>query len=323
MRKLTFTFLLTLFIFISVKATTWNEPWHDEVIKSSDSFVKAKIRENKGRLATAEVIKHLGGSSIPAQFNISGYLKLQLTSYSSGDEGLPLPFDNGDTYYLFLRKSEKDNSYQIATPTSGFALLKEGFVTATYRHSYHRALVPEEVYEKTMTSIFLDSKGKEYDKNYIESFIKEQLSLPVSELSEDVNAAGSKRFFLQHVALESIYHLGVAADLKMLIPFLESKGYHAQISASRAISRINSPQAKEALMKFIEGKGFGFAKVMSIWGLKRLNAKEMKPRLETFLKSGKDEETGFGGSIMDPRVGTFFPSSVKESVKALLTEWKS
>ena len=75
-------------------------------------------------------------------------------------------------------------------------------------------------------------------------------------------------------------------------------------------------------MKFIEGKGVGFAKVMCVWALKRLNAKGMIPRLEAFLKTGTDQETGFGGDIMDPRVGTYFPESVKDSIKVLLDDWR-
>jgi hypothetical protein len=131
-----------------------------------------------------------------------------------------------------------------------------------------------------------------------------------------------KRFFLQHVALESFYHLGKGADLALLIPFMETNDFHAQISACRAVSRIDSPASRELLMKFIEGKGEGFAKVMCVWGLKRLNAKGMISRLEAYLKTGADQETGFGGDIMDPRVGTYFPESVKGSIKELLDEWR-
>lgn len=47
----------------------------------------------------------------------------------------------------------------------------------------------------------------------------------------------------------------------------------------------------------------------------------MVPRLEAFVKTGIDQETGFGGSIMDPRVGTMFPDSVKEAIKHSLGEW--
>lgn len=108
----------------------------------------------------------------------------------------------------------------------------------------------------------------------------------------------------------------------LLTPFMEKGDYHVQISACRAVSRIDSPASRELLMKFIEGKGVGFAKVMCVWGLKRLNAKEMIPRLEAYLKTGAEEKTGFGGDIMDPRVGTYFPESVKESIQELLRDWR-
>jgi hypothetical protein len=48
----------------------------------------------------------------------------------------------------------------------------------------------------------------------------------------------------------------------------------------------------------------------------------MIPRLEAFVKTGADQETSFGGDIMDPRVGTYFPESVKDSIKVLLDEWR-
>ena len=232
-----------------------------------------------------------------------------------------MPFTPGQIYYLFIKKSEKTNTYQIPTPTSGWAKLDGANVAATYRHSLHKALVPEEVYEKTMQAIFNGTKGQHYDTDFIESFTKEQLTQSVAVLKQE-DSAITKRFFLQHVALESFYHLGKGADLALLIPFVETDDFHVQISACRAVSRIDSPSSRELLMKFIEGKGVGFAKVMCVWGLKRLNAKGMISRLEAYLKSGADQETGFGGNIMDPRVGTYFPESVKASIKELLNDWR-
>ena len=169
-----------------------------------------------------------------------------------------------------------------------------------------------------MQEIFKGIKGQPYDEAFMNRFIKEQLTQPVALLNND--PATMSKFFLQHVALESFYHLGKGADLALLVPFVNSGNYHVEISACRAVSRINSKESKEVLIKFIEGKGSGFAKVMSVWGLQRLNAKEMIPRLETFVKTGVDQETGFGGSIMDPRIGTMFPGSVKEAIKYLLSE---
>ena len=242
-----------------------------------------------------------------------------MSTSSGGHDELSLPLAPGQIYYLFIKKSEKTNTYQIPTPTSGWAQLDGTDVAATYRHSYHKALVPEEVYEKTMEAIFKGTRGQPYDADFIERFIKEQLTQSVGVLTDP---ATSKRFFLQHVALEAFYHLGKGADLALLTPFVNSDDYHVQISACRAVGRIDSPSSRELLMKFIEGKGVGFAKVMCVWGLKRLNAKEMISRLEAYLKTGADQETGFGGNIMDPRVGTNFPDSVKASIKELLHDWQ-
>lgn len=322
MRSLFFTLLICVLIAHPTNATTWDEPWHDEVMRVSESFVKVKITATTSSGVKAEVIKFLAGVRTPDQIELSGYSKLSLTSTSSGGaDELRLPFAPGQTYYLFIKKSEKGNTYQIPTPTSGWATLEGTSVAATYRHSLHKAWVPEELYQKTMQAIFNGIKGQPYDTAFIEKFTKEQLAQPVAELKEEDSPA-TKKFFIQHVALESFYHLGKGADLALLQPFMESDVIHAQISACRAVSRIDSPQSRELLMKFIEGKGAGFAKVMCVWGLKRLNAKGMSSRLEAYLKSGADEETGFGGNIMDPRVGTYFPESVKASIKDLLDDWK-
>lgn len=321
MRSLLFILFVCFIIAHPTRATTWDEPWHDEVMRNSESFVKVKVTENQGSMAKAEVIKFLAGARTPVQIELRGYSRLNVTSTSSPNDELRLPFTPGQTYYLFIKKSEKTNTYQIPTPTSGWAQLQGADVAATYRHSLHKALVPEEVYEKTMQAIFNGTKGQSYDTDFIERFLKEQLTQSVAVLKQE-DSALTKRFFLQHVALESFYHLGKGADLALLIPFVDTDDYHVQISACRAVSRIDSSSARELLMKFIEGKGVGFAKVMCVRGLKRLNAKGMISRMEAFLKTGTDQETGFGGNIMDPRVGTYFPESVKASIKELLNDWR-
>ena len=319
MRSLFLT-VVACFIFAhTAHATTWDEPWHEDVMRNSDSFVKVKITENTGSRFKAEVLQFLGGIKTPDKIDLEGFSLLQVMSTSSHAHELQLPFRVGQTYYIFVKKSEKTNAYQIPTPTSGWAIIEGASVPATYRHSYHQALVPPDVYEKTMQEIFKGIKGQQYDEAFMNRFIKGQLTQPVAVLNND--PAMMSKFFLQHVALESFYHLGKGADLGLLVPFVNSGSYHVEISACRAVSRINSKESKEVLMKFIEGKGSGFAKVMSVWGLQRLNAKEMIPRLEAFVKTGVDQETGFGGSIMDPRIATMFPDSVKDAIKHLLSEW--
>ena len=319
MRLLIFS-LIACFIFATdAHATTWDEPWHEDVMRHSDSFVKVKVTENIGPRFKADVLQFLGGVKTPEQIELEGFSLLRVMSTSSHSHELRLPFRVGQIYYLFIKKSQKTNAYQIPTPTSGWATIEGANVPAIYRHSYHQALVPPDIYEKTMQAVFTGVKGQQYDEAFMNRFIKEQLTQPVAMLNND--PAMMNKFFLQHVALESSYHLGKGAELSLLMPFVNSGNYHVEISACRAVSRINSKESKEVLMKFIEGKGFGFAKVMSVWGLQRLNAREMIPRLDAFVKTGIDQETGFGGSIMDPRIATMFPDSVKEAVKHLLSEW--
>jgi hypothetical protein len=314
--------ILAVIIIASLKisATTWNEPWHDEVVRLADVFVRVQITESSGSRATGKVVKLLGGIAPGDSITIKGFSKLELESISDQDE-LSLPFKVGDEYYLLVKRDTKTGYYQLPTPTSGWAWVDKGDVYATYRHSYHQALVPVDIYEKTMLSIFNAAKGKPVEESVL-AFVKSQLSEPPANLTNDLADPVAKRFFLQHVALETVFHTGVVVDVQQIEPFLQAAGAQVQISAARVLGRIKTPTAQERLIKFIEGSGVGFAKVMCVWALRDQNARGMTPRLQEFMKKGKDQETGFGGSIMDPRVGTFFPSSVKDSIKGLLAEWK-
>lgn len=312
--------ILVLVSTLSASATTWNEPWHDEVVRLADIFVKVHITEASDSRSTAKVLKLLGGVESSSSITIKGFSKLQLGSMSATDE-LSLPFKVGNEYYLLVQRDAKSNSYRLATPTSGWAWVENGAVYATYRHSYHRALVPSDVYEMTMQGIFNAAKGKPIDVG-VAAFVNEQLSYPPAKLSDDRAKPETKRFFLQHVALETIFHNGAEANLHSLVPFIESNDAQTQISAARAVGRIKSAEARERLMKFIEGSGVGFAKVMCVWALRDQDARQVLARLQAFERNGKDEKTGFGGSIMDPRIGTYFPESVKAAIKELVTEWK-
>jgi hypothetical protein len=112
--------LLGVFLLLlagSVQATTWNEPWHEEVMLASDSFVKVRIIEVRDTGCKAEVLKFLGGATLPKQFELAGFSKLSLTSFSSAGHEVRMPFQIDQTYYLFVTRSPKTNAYQIPTPT--------------------------------------------------------------------------------------------------------------------------------------------------------------------------------------------------------------
>src|SRR5688572_9017629 len=221
MRLLLFTLIACFLLATNVQATTWDEPWHEDVMRNSDSFVKVKVTGNISPRFKADVLQFLGGIKTPDQIELEGFSQLRVMSTSSHSHELRLPFQVGQTYYVFIKKSEKTNFYQIPTPTSGWARIDGANVPATYRHSYHQALVPPDVYEKTMQAIFKGIKGQPYDEGFMNRFIKEQLTPPVALLGNN-DPAMMSRFFLQHVALESFYHLGKGADLSSLVPFVNS-----------------------------------------------------------------------------------------------------
>jgi hypothetical protein len=56
--------VLLLLLAGSVQATTWNEPWHEEVMLASDSFVKVRIIEVRDTGCKAEVLKFLAGGRL-------------------------------------------------------------------------------------------------------------------------------------------------------------------------------------------------------------------------------------------------------------------
>ncbi|NIQ11013.1 MAG: hypothetical protein GWO08_15155, partial [Gammaproteobacteria bacterium] len=68
---LTPVFLFMLFP-VLCRATTWDEPWMDTVIKNADVFVKADITEKTPDGIKARLLKHLAGEKIPEKFDITG-----------------------------------------------------------------------------------------------------------------------------------------------------------------------------------------------------------------------------------------------------------
>ena len=313
--------LLTLLALspIDVSATTWDEPWMDEVIAGSASFVRVTVTAQRANEVEVKVTRHLAGTTTPSDIKLVGYSLL-----SMGGASLPetsFPFHAGSDYYLFLEKADEGAGYRIATPTTGWAAVTGDGVFATYRHSYHKALVPEDVYELTMTAIFNRIHGMRKDETPARRFVSTELSQRPAVLTETAEVKEQAQFFRQHAALETFRYLGSEQELDLIDPFLETDDFHVQVSAVRALAGVRSKAASRKLMGFIEAERHGFAKVMAVWGLREQGAKDMLPRLRQFVSRGKDEETGFGGNLMDPRIGTRFPPSVKEAVEELVKSW--
>ena len=313
-----FKFFLVAFlavIFGQAKATTWDEPWQNEVIKQAGYFVLAKVLNydaDKG--VTIRILNQFGGSKLEGELKITNFYLLHLCS-SSGGEGPEFEFDGVDSCYFFIKKNAK-NEYCISTPTSGFATVQNGQVNATYRHSYHQALVDQSLYEKTMTAIFNHYHNLPYDTKFINDFVKKYVSMKPAGFSKDEIST----FFNQHVALECIYHLSLPGYYEDIIPFLHDKNFHNQVSAARALIAYNDDKSRQSLMGMIRDTSVrGFVKVMCIWTLGSFKPRNLKPELEELQKTASEAENGFGGNIMDPRVCTNIPT-VKEALTKLVAE---
>jgi len=302
--KITVFLILTLTVQTKISAETWDEPWQKEILKNSDYFVLAKVLSNVDGIGTEiEIIKYFGNQKLIGKILINGFSLLQMTS-SSG-HGVHLDFEKDQIFYFLLTK-RKDGNYAIPTPTSGFAFLDENKnVYATYRHSYHQASIPQNIYEKTYTEIWNYYKTSEFNKENILSFIYKYIDKEPAGFEENEIST----FFLQHVALETAYLLDISINLDKIKSFVESDNFHSRVSGLQLLSNSNNKEVKEYLFDFINNEqNENFEKVIAIWSLSKIGGEEYKDKLLAIAENQSDEETGFGGNIMDPRVGTHFPS---------------
>lgn len=299
-----YLFLTLAFTIISISSfsTTWDEPWQKEIIEKSDVFVFAKVLTASDSMITVEVTKTFE-STLKGVITIDNFFLLDLCSMSGG-HGPEFRFEVGIEGYFFLKEG-KNGNYQIPTPTSGFDLLDEGNVHATYRHSYHKALLPVEIYELTYTEIWNKYHSDSFDSKKVESYINEQLKLAPAGFNEDeINV-----FFKQHAALETAYLLGIEIDFEVLIKFSEFDNFHSRISAIRAMYNVENEKAIKYLLEYIIDKEKEeFSQVIAIWTLWKMEDSKVQKRLKAMVKNLSEEETGFGGNIMDPRVCTHFPN---------------
>jgi hypothetical protein len=167
----------------------------------------------------------------------------------------------------------------------------------------------------TMTAIFNHYHQMAYDKESIADFIDLQLGKKPAGFEQ----SELKTFFLQHVALEIIFHLRMDLYYDKVLPFFQdSKNLHNRIAASRALVAYNTKETKQLLVdKIASNTDDDFVTVICIWTLKEFKPTELKAELQKLVKNASDEDNGFGGNIMDPRVGTRFPT-VKSALEELV-----
>lgn len=305
MRKIKILIILIVSITCqnTLQAETWDEPWQKEIIQKSEYFVLGNVIKLDSLGVHIQITQNFGTKELPNKILINGFSLLNLGS-SSG-QGVHFDFEEGQNHYFLLTKKD-DGNFTIPTPTSGFALLdEENNVYATYRHSYHQALIPKDIYEMTYKAIWNYYSGLDFDRKSVQEFIDEQIDKEVAGFDEDQIST----FFLQHASMETAYLLDLPIELSRIEKFANSDNFHSKVSAVQLMSLLENHKTKEYLFTFIQSENNeNFEKVIAIRSLKKIGGKEYNDKLKEIANSLSDEETGFGGNIMDPRVGTRFPS---------------
>lgn len=316
MRTLTFlTILLNFLAMHHALATTWDEPWQDEIIKKADYFVLASIDSiSNNSTVHISILKDFTGQLSQKKLLLNNFYLLDLCSVSGG-HGPEFNFETDFNYYFFLKQEGEANQVSIATPTSGYAALVENNVYATYRHSYHQALIEKDIYEQSMLAIFNHYHQIAIKKEWIQEFIQKYLSKTPSN--------GDQTFFNQHVALELIFHLKLDYNIETIKPFITTEHWHLNISALRALySNTNAERNAIAISYLKNKKKDNFSKVVAVWalahkGTKQLSKKQLKTLKRLSRREKRNYESGFGGNLMDPRICTHFPY-LKDALLKLL-----
>lgn len=292
--------ILTLFLNTAF-GTAWDEPWQKEIIQKSEYLIFGKVVGSTDSLIRVEVLKTFG-NNLKGTITIDGFFMLDLCSVSGG--GPHFSVDLEETGYFFLKRGTNGN-YEIPTPSSGFDRIVEGKVYATYRHTYHQAGIVPEIYEMTYQAIWNHYHSGKYDTSKILSFINEYLEKEPAGFNEDEIDI----FFKQHAALETAYLLDFQLDFEQVKKFVESDNFHSKVSGLRVLKNIKSDDVAYYLMQFVEQEREDqFLTVIGLWSLWDIADKKDKKKLWKLRKEFSDEETGFGGNIMDPRICTSFPS---------------
>ncbi|MGJ8680746.1 hypothetical protein [Paraglaciecola sp.] len=302
---------------INAFAHTWDEPWHDQVVKGANSFSLFEVMKNSNNMLKLRLIKHIVGEKPEDNIVVDGYYLYNVASTSTGSDEHEFWLKKGQHAYIYLLK--KDEQYKIATPTAGYSEIQEnGTVASTYRHSLHKAQVEVDTYEATQKCIFDAIKGASCADSTISKYILKPLEKRVSILSPTASKDDFDLFFEQHVALETTYLIKYAIQESILLPFIKSKFFHTEIGAVRALAVSDSNDKESKLASFVtKGDGSDIAKVMAVIMLDQLNYK-CTIALSEYLKDASGEEVALGGDFMDPRVSTWFPRSVKESIEWFL-----
>lgn len=296
-------------------AHTWNEPWHREVVKQADSFGLFELVDDKHGTALKR-IRVLAGVATPDTFALSGYY--QPGYFNSGDHEDHFGLKEGQRAYLMLK--QEGERWLLATPTAGVDLLREdAFVAATYRISFHQTLQRPDAYERVQACVFRSLHRETCDVAILASDLDAPLREKAAVLSETATAEEQDLFFRQHVALETAYLLNRNLSLALLEPFLKSDFFHVQLSGVRALAANQDPNRDARLLEFIrDDSRTPVARVMAVRMAQELGHAALLDQIRAYGPQASEDESHLPiGSIMDPRIGTAYPSSLKQAIEML------
>lgn len=310
--------ILLILCSATAHAHTWNEPWHKDVVSNSETFGLYEVEGNSGSALKLKLVKNLAGEKTQKRIEVSKYYLFEWASQASEAGDHPFQYKKGQKIYAFLKREGK--RYSVATPTAGIDdLMKDGSVAATYRHSLHRAKASAKDYEILQTCIFNHLHSLKCSSEAID-IVNSALKEPVGILSETASTEEADRFFRQHGALEASYLISLNHPIETIQPFLDSEFFHVQTSAVRALWASDIADRESRLVSFAKSsKKDGMARVMAIILLKDSHSRITVKALQEFVENAPEDEVYLGGGIMDPRIGTWYPGSVKAAVEWFLT----
>lgn len=294
----------------AANAGGWHEPWHSEVLAEADTFGLYSVSNVRESGFKAKLIKHIAGTKPAEKIDVS------IAFQHPGHSHLNMP--NGK-YYLFLNAvTDQSTPWQIATPMAGIAPFIEvdgqaPVTHATYRISMHQALVPAAFYERTQVCAFRPAQcDKETQKE-----LAELLTQPVAEI-EGTDEAEMHRFFKQHAALETAYLRKQAVPADILKPFLKGKSTHVQISAIRALRYSKGDVATQLVAAVKNDKLATLSRIFAVLMLRELDDKPSHAALRRYAASMPSDalanEVSLVGNIMDPRIYTRFPRTIRRAI---------
>lgn len=309
-----FSFFLSLFTAIApAHAHTWDEPWQRRVLAASDTFGLFEVVAIDRSGIELKRLKHLAGVATPETIVLSGYHAPHYV-----DDGDPLGVEvGGRAYFMLKREGER---WLAATPTAGVdPLFEDGSVAATYRISFHQALQPADAYERVQTCVFRVAHDESCDLSALAADLDAPLDAPAAALSATATDEEQAMFFRQHVALETAYLLRRDLSLKRLEPFLANGFFHTQIAAVRALSVSRDPGRNARLLAFVrDDTRTPVARVMAVLMAQEIADEALLSDIRAYGPKASEKDASLPiGSIMDPRVGTRYPGSLKDAISAL------